>query len=232
LKPSNAKTLLFDLDGTLVDNFQALYRAYLHTAEQLGLKETVDFPTMRKLIGGSLSVTVPKLLGGDERVEEALKIFVDYFQTIMFEDLFLLPGAQWILESLKNKDYKLAVFTNKIAQNARSVCEHLQIAPYLDDIIGVGETPHRKPQPEFTRYALEHLKAEPETSLLIGDSPYDAEAAYSVNMPYGLVTTGTHTHDELVGLTPEPLGVFENLYTAGETLFNLDKPAPAHATLS
>jgi phosphoglycolate phosphatase len=77
------------------------------------------------------------------------------------------------------------------------VCDHLGITPLLGAIVGAKDTPWLKPQPEFAAHILKLLDAAPATALLIGDSPYDVQAAHNGGFPCWAVTTGTHTADEL-----------------------------------
>ena len=212
------KTVFFDLDGTLIDQFKPIYRSYLHALEELNL-EPVDYETVKQTVGGSVDVTMERLIG-PELAPRAVEIFLPYFNTIMFEDLIALPGAQEILEALRAKSKRLAVFTNKRGDAARATLEHLKLTPFLDEVIGANDTPWRKPQPEFSDYALEAMKTTPDESCLVGDSPFDLESASVVNMPCHLVATGTHDLDQLSGIGAD--SVHPNLFELADKCFGLD----------
>lgn len=189
------RTFLFDLDGTLIDHFGAIHRSHAHTMRQLGLPP----PTMeqvRSAVGGGLDVAIAKL-AGTERVEEALKIYRAYFATTMLDDVMLLPGARDLLESLHARGAKLAVFTNKHGPSSRTICEHLGITPLLDGIFGAVDTPWLKPQIEFALHVFKELDADAATTLLVGDSPWDVQAAKNGGFSSWCVTTGTHNATEL-----------------------------------
>jgi phosphoglycolate phosphatase len=64
-------------------------------------------------------------------------------------------------------------------------------------VLGAGDTAFRKPQREFSALALERIGAGPHETVLVGDSPYDIDAAHVVGMRCACVTTGTHTAEEL-----------------------------------
>ena len=188
-------TFLFDLDGTLVDHFGAIHRSHSHTMRQLGLPA----PTMtqvRAAVGGGLELAIERLIG-PARVAEALPIYRKYWDATMLDDVTLLPGARELLTTLHARGAKLAVFTNKVGGSSRIICDHLGIASLLSGIFGAKDTPWLKPQPEFAAYALTQLSATPATALLVGDSPFDVEAAHNGGFPCWCVTTGTHTATEL-----------------------------------
>ena len=86
--------------------------------EQLGL-EPVDYETVKRTVGGSVDVTMERLIG-PELAPRAVEIFLPYFDKIMFEDLVALPGAKEILEALQTQGKRLAVFTNKRGDAARA----------------------------------------------------------------------------------------------------------------
>lgn len=190
------ETFLFDLDGTLVDHFAAIHRAHTYTMRQLGLPP----PTMaqvRAAVGGGVELAVSRLVG-KERTAEALAIYRPYWDGTMLQDVILLPGARELLEALRARGAKLAVFTNKHGPSSRKICDHLGVTSLFDGIFGATDTPWLKPQPEFAKYALEKLSARPETALLVGDSPFDVEAARNGGFPSWCVTTGTHTEPQLL----------------------------------
>lgn len=189
------QTYFFDLDGTLIDHFGAIYRAHSHTLKTLGFPEPT-WEEVRSAVGGGLERAIGRLAGAD-RVEEALAIYRPYWTATMLNDVQLLPGARELLERLHAAGATLAVLTNKHGPSSRLVCDHLGITPLLRGIFGAADTLWLKPQPEFTRYALEQLGAEAATAMLVGDSPWDVEAARNLGFPSWCVTTGTHSAQEL-----------------------------------
>ncbi len=216
------QTILFDLDGTLIDHFTTIHRSVAHAQRQLNLPES-DYATVRATVGGSVPVTLERLLG-KEYVAAALPLFFSYFEGIMFEDVIALPGASWILESLKQKGYRLAVFTNKLGDHSRATLQHLGMDQYLDAIVGTGDTPYRKPEPEFTAHMLELMETSSDETLLIGDSPLDSSAAEVGGLKSYPVATGSHTTDELKEST-NAAGVYNDLYELGEAIFQLPRAA-------
>jgi phosphoglycolate phosphatase len=201
-------TLLLDLDGTLVDAFTTIHRSYVHVLPQLGL----PVPTMaqvRRAVGGGLEQAMRHFVPEDQ-VADAAKMHVEYTNRILLEDVKLFAGALELLEAERAAGVKLAVFTNKRGEHARLICAHLGVTPFLSGIFGAKDTAWLKPQPEFAAHVLKELSARPETTLLIGDSPFDVQAAHNGGFACWCVTTGTHDAAQLRAAKAD--AVFEDLY--------------------
>lgn len=193
------QTVLFDLDGTLLDHFSAIRRSHSHVRRHFGLPAATRDEVM-SAIGGGLPEALKKTLGPthEDRLEEALPIYRAYWDATMLDDAILLPGARELLEALQAADIQCAVFTNKHGPSARRVCSHLGLDPLVAAVIGATDTPWLKPQPEFTAHALQTLSAQASTTALVGDSPWDIDAARRGDLAGCFaVSTGTHTAQEL-----------------------------------
>src|SRR6185312_6260613 len=136
-------TILFDLDGTLVDAFTTIHRSYVHTLPQFGR----PIPTMaevRRAVGGGLANAMSHFLP-PEHIGDAMKVHLAYSQQILLEDVKPLVGAEMLLRTLHERGVKLAVYTNKLGEAARLICNHLSLTPYLHGVYGAGDTPWLKP---------------------------------------------------------------------------------------
>lgn len=193
------RTVLFDLDGTLLDHFSAIHRSHSHVRRHYGLPDATREEVMRA-VGGGLPAALTKTLGPAHAhlLEEALPIYREYWDRTMLDDVALFPGARELLVALNEAGARCAVFTNKHGPSARLVCSHLGIDGLLAGVFGATDTPWLKPQPEFTAYALEKLRADAASTALVGDSPWDVEAAKRAGLGGSfMVTTGTHSEAEL-----------------------------------
>lgn len=214
-------SVLIDLDGTLIDHFAAIHRTHSYTLSQLGLPA----PTMdqvRRAVGGGLEVAIQRLLGAQHLhlFERALPMYREYWANNMLYGVALLPGGRELLEAVKKTGGKSAIFTNKHGPSARTLMEHLGVASLLEGVFGALDTPWLKPDPEFTRHALSTLGADAGKTLLIGDSPYDVEAARKGGLVSACVTTGTHSEQELreAGAT----WVYPDLFAVGREVLGLE----------
>ncbi len=214
------RTVLFDLDGTLLDHFAAIHKSHVHTMRTLGLPE----PTMEQVhraVGGGLEVAIQRLLGEKNAalLEKALPIYRAYWDANMLHGVALLPGSRELLEALKTRGVRCAVFTNKHGPSARTLMDHLGVTHLLDAVFGAMDTPWFKPDPEFSTHALKTLGADPATTCMIGDSPYDIQAAHNGGFPCHCVTTGTHTAAQLTEARAD--SVHPDMTTLAHAIFAL-----------
>jgi len=195
VSPMRYRTVLFDLDGTLVDAFTTIHRSYVHTLPQFGYPA----PTMaevRAAVGGGLEQAIARFVP-PELVARVKAVHMEFSQRILLEDVTLLGGARELLESLNARGVACAVYTNKYGPSARRICAHLGVDPLLRAVYGAGDTAWLKPQREFTAHVLGALGADAATTCLVGDSPFDVEAALNGSLGFAGVTTGTHSAPEL-----------------------------------
>jgi phosphoglycolate phosphatase len=217
------RTVLFDLDGTLLDHFGAIHASHAYTLKKLGLPA----PTMAQVhraVGGGFEVAVKRMLGPENEalLPRAIEIYREAWAKNMFNGVTLLPGARGMLEALKARGVSCGVFTNKHGPSARDVCEHLGVSPLFDGIFGAFDTPWLKPDREFAQYVLKELNATADATCLIGDSPYDVEAARNGGFPCYCVATGTHDAEQLHAAGAA--GVYDDLIALGKAEFGVEQP--------
>lgn len=204
------RAILFDLDGTLIDQFQAIHKAFATTIERMGFPKP-SYEEVKKAVGGASESTMQKLIGV-KRAKEAVKILRPIFEKEMLNGLIALPGAYDILQYCKSREIKTAVLTNKYGPHARTVCSHLKFDQYLEFTIGADDTIWKKPDPNLTKFALDKIDCKREETIYVGDSPYDYQTAKNSSMRCILVPTGTHDENELLAL--ENNVVVENSLTS------------------
>jgi len=211
------RTVLFDLDGTLVDAFTTIHRAYCHTLPLFGYPAPTA-EQVRRAVGGGLENAMGRFVP-PELVAEACRVHVAYTERIQLEDPTVYPGGRELVAALHARGVKTAVLTNKIGDHARAVLAHLGLMPHLDLVLGARDCPWRKPAAEFTAEALRRLGSETATACLIGDSPFDLATARNAGLPCYCVTTGTHSADELRATGAAE--VFPDLRALGATVFGM-----------
>ncbi len=213
------RTVLFDLDGTLIDHFSAIHRCHVYAMTKLGLRPPT-LAEVRAAVGGGLDEAIAKL-AGREKVAAVLPLFLEHWNATNLDDVILLPGAKELLGALQAAGAKNAVLTNKRGYAAREVCTHLGLDPLLAGVFGAGDVAWIKPDARFVAHALAALGGEAATTVLVGDSPYDLATAQNAGLAFVAVTTGTHSAEELraAGAT----AVFADLAGAGRSLAGADQ---------
>lgn len=220
---TSIRSAFFDLDGTLVDNFTAVHKCCNLVESDLGLPLT-DYAKVRSIVGGSIVLTMQRLVR-EEFVPQAIELYRGYFSEYWAEGLFVMPGAEWLLAELRKRDIRTAVLTNKNEVSSVKIIEHLGLRGLVNDVIGTREEDAakglRKPYPAFARMAMDRLGCEAPSSLMVGDSPFDAETGLGVGMTVHLVATGTHSATELAPCGAH--GIHKDLFALGESVFGLTR---------
>lgn len=211
------RTVLFDLDGTLVDAFTTIHRAYCHTLPQFGLPAP-SAEQVRRAVGGGLENAMGHFVA-PALVAEACRLHVAYTEQIQLEDPTLYPGGRELVTALRAQGVRTGVLTNKIGDHARAILAHLGLAPQLDLVLGARDCPWRKPASEFTAEALRRLGAEARSTCLVGDSPFDLATAANAGMPCFCVTTGTH--DEAALRAAGATAVYPDLHALAAAVFGI-----------
>lgn len=217
------KGVLFDLDGTLVDNYSAIHITTCEAFKKFGIPE----PSREKIVktvGGSILITMQRLLTGTEFEKlytEVADYYMGIFQDYVFYDLRMMPYAEEVLKALKNKGVKLACFTNKQQDGANAILEKLDLLKYLDCVVATSLHSPRKPEKVYTQYALDTISLTAEETLVVGDSPFDYKAGKVCNVATALVATGGDEKQFLISECPDALGVFDNLSLLCENIFGV-----------
>jgi 2-phosphoglycolate phosphatase len=195
--------VIFDLDGTLIDSYQAIYLSFQYVYQRLGLAP-LSYEQVKKEIGLGLSKTFAHLLGED-RKEEALRLFLEKYLQIYPEKTFLLPGAREVLETLHRWEIRLAIATNKIGRISRSILQHFELDHLFDAMVGDEDVGQNKPHPEMLFLALEKMGLAKEFVVLVGDSLTDIVTAKNAGLRVFAVPTGVKKREELEKGEPDIL---------------------------
>lgn len=170
---SNITTILFDLDGTLIDTNELIISTYLHTLEKY-------FPGKytREDVLPFLGPTLHEVFGNMDpgRVEEMVLEYRTY--NLANHDALVkeFVGVMETIETLKKKGYKLAIVTTKREDVAFKGLRLMKLDPYFDVMIAYDHVKKVKPDPEPIFLALEKLGSKPEETLMVGDNFHDVLA--------------------------------------------------------
>ena len=197
------KTVIFDLDGTILDTLQDLKNAVNHGLNFYNLPEK-DLEFVRKAIGNGTTVLIkrctPSSLNDDERLK-VFNVFKTYYLEHYADYTKPYPGIKELLEKLHDK-VRLAVvsnkdndLTNKIIRKEFGNLFNIVQGSYLDH--------PKKPDPYLINKIIKENSINKEDCLYIGDTNVDKESATNAGLPYLLVSYGYRTKEELEKMCPE-----------------------------
>lgn len=199
--------ILIDMDGTLVDHSTTLTRCFQYACRELGFPEP-SHEKVKRSIGGSMPVTIQNFLP-PEQVEAGKELWRQRFEEIHLQGIRVMPGAEVLLDRCSELGITAAIFTNKTGRHTRAIIENEGLTGKLAFSLGAEDTSYRKPQPEYSAAALEELRLPGAEVAMIGDSPFDIDAAKAGGMTAFCVPTGSHTRKELEAAGADQ--VFESL---------------------
>jgi len=187
------KSIVFDLDGTLVDSAPDIHATAVKMLADEG-KAALDLETIRSFIGNG----IPKLV---ERVSKTcdldlsaenqtrlLKSFVKHYGDAPAEHSVVYPGVFELLDTLQAEGYALGVCTNKQEGLSNAVLEELGLAKYFPVVIGGDTLPVHKPDPEPLHHTFSALKSR--HKFYVGDSEVDADTAKAAGVMFAVYTQG------------------------------------------
>jgi phosphoglycolate phosphatase len=200
---TEVKGVIFDLDGTLVDSYQAIYLSFKYTYETMGLSP-LPYEAVKKAVGRGLGHTFQELLGA-ERVPQALSLFRQRYEEIFRAHTCLLPGARKVVEALHRQGIQLAVATNKLGRFSRAIFAHFGMEKLFAVIVGDGDVSQNKPDPEMLYYAMEKMGVEKGKTVFVGDSLIDIQTAKNAGLRIYAVSTGNTPREDLEKAQPTAL---------------------------
>ena len=193
-------TILFDLDGTLVDTAPDLMRAHNHVMEKFGYptKSTEEIRNLvgqgaGAMLGGSIWGQAKKEFGKvqDEKIKkEMVKDFVEFYGKNIVNESTLINGVKDFLIWCKKKKISMAVCTNKQEHLAIDLLKKIGIHDFFEYVAGHNTFEYCKPDPRHLTSVIEILGGDVNKSLMIGDSETDANAAKNAGIPVILLEDG------------------------------------------
>ena len=193
-------TILFDLDGTLVDTAPDLMRAHNHVMKKFGYP-TKSTEEIRNLVGQGAGAMLGRSIWGqakkefgkvqDEKIKSAMvKDFVDFYGKNIVNESTLINGVKEFLIWCKEKKISMAVCTNKQEHLAIDLLKKIGINDFFEYVAGHNTFDYCKPDPRHLTSVVEILDGDLKKTLMIGDSETDANAAKAAGIPVILLEDG------------------------------------------
>jgi phosphoglycolate phosphatase len=193
-------TVLFDLDGTLVDTAPDLMRAHNHVMKKFGYP-TKSTEEIRNLVGQGAGAMLGRSIWGQAKKEfgkvqnekikkEMVDAFVDYYGKNIINESTLINGVKEFLKWCKEKNISMAICTNKQEHLAIDLLKKIGIYDYFEYVAGSNTFDYCKPDPRHLTNVIEILGGEIKRSIMIGDSETDANAGKNAGIPVVLLEDG------------------------------------------
>ena len=193
-------TILFDLDGTLVDTAPDLMRAHNHVMKKFGYP-TKSTEEIRNLVGQGAGAMLGRSIWGQAKKEfgkvqdektkkEMIKDFTDFYGKNIVNESTLINGVKDFLIWSKKNNISMAVCTNKTDYLAVDLLKKIGIYDFFEYVAGHNTFDYCKPDPRHLTSVIEILQGDIKKSLMIGDSETDANAAKNAGIPVILMEDG------------------------------------------
>ncbi|MBW2645257.1 MAG: HAD-IA family hydrolase [Deltaproteobacteria bacterium] len=167
-------TIIFDLDGTLVDSIADIALAVNLMRKGLGLLPLPETEVISYVGDGSKKLVERSLRGESTKFVEGLKLFMKYYREHFLDQTRLMPGVVETLERFSDKN--LALVTNKMVAFTEEILNGLKIRDYFGLILGGDSTEKIKPDPEPILQVLEYFRTPSKRAVMIGDHYTDLKA--------------------------------------------------------
>ena len=196
------KLIIFDLDGTLVDAYQAVGQSVNYTLGRLGFAPRSHAEIKRSVGGGDRNLMVHFV--GERLADQALAIYRPHHTKALglSGGVRLLPGALGVLKFLKGKGYKLAISSNRPTKFTRIILKKLGALPLFNVVLCADKAPKPKPYPEILWAISKRLNLKNEEVLYVGDMTIDIHCAHRASIRMVAVSTGSSSKKELKDLKP------------------------------
>lgn len=175
---SKIRAVLLDIDGTLVDSNDAHARAWQQALARHG--QPVPFERLRELIGKGGDKLLAETVGIDKETPAGQAIDQQRAQLFLREHLPRLrplPGARELILRLRSQGLRLVVATSAKSGEMNALLELCGVRHYIDAHTSSDEAERSKPDPDIIQAALDKAAVPASAALMIGDTPYDVEAA-------------------------------------------------------
>ena len=193
-------TILFDLDGTLVDTAPDLMLAHNHVMKKFGYptKSTED---IRNLVGKGAGALIGRSIWGQAKKEfskvlddkikdEMVKEFVNFYGKNIINESTLINGVKEFLKWCKERNISMAVCTNKQEHLSNDLLKKIGIYDFFEYVAGSDTFDYCKPDPRHLTSVVEILDGDVKKTIMIGDSETDANAAKAAEITVILLENG------------------------------------------
>ena len=185
------ETILFDLDGTVVDSGAIILASMRHATREVLGRDYSDEELLQAVGGPGLEAQMSALAPHD--VDRLVDVYRAHNEPL-HDDLEACAGIEDVLVRLREEGRRLGLVTAKRRSTVELAFARVPIAHLFETVVGCDETEKQKPNPEPLLLAAERLGADPSDTAYVGDSPFDIRAAKAAGM-FAVAVTWGRIHD-------------------------------------
>ncbi len=177
-------TIVFDLDGTLLNTLEDLQDSVNFALERQGFPLR-DLNEIRSFVGNGIRLLMERAVPANidnDTFEICFKDFCDYYKIHMEDKTAPYDGINNMLTNIKKAGFKTAIVTNKADFAAQDLCKRM-FGENIDFVVGSSDDRPNKPAPDGVFYALEQLNSAIENTVFVGDADTDILTAKNANLP-------------------------------------------------
>ena len=186
-------TILFDLDGTLVDTAPDLMGAHNHVMKKFGYPQK-SLEDIKHIAGRGAWIMMQRTFRDeikDEKLKkEMVKEFIDYYAKNINKGSKPIKGVVKFLDWARSKQILMGVCTNKQERLAVDLLKKINLSQYFEYIAGCDTFDFNKPDPRHLTNVIDIIGGDINKSIMIGDSEVDSQSAYNAKIPFILVEEG------------------------------------------
>jgi phosphoglycolate phosphatase len=197
------RAVICDLDGTLVDSYQAITESVNSVRASLHLAPLSE-PEVRRHVGRGLMHLLGQVVPGTD-LEAAAARYREHHPTVLQSGTRLLPGVAETLALLKQAGLQLAVCSNKPGRFTRELLDVLGLTAFFAVVVGPEDASRLKPAPDMLLVALQRLGRAASDTLYVGDMVVDIQTARAVGVSVWVVPTGSDDRASLAAAQPDRL---------------------------
>lgn len=193
--------VILDVDGTLLLSNEAHARAFVDAGDELGF-EHPGFEPILRMIGMGGDKLIPRAFGFEEERDRGERLSTrkgEIFRERYLPELRPAPGARELLERLRSDGLRLVVATSADEEDLDGLLRQAGVKDLIEASTSSGQVDDSKPDPDVVEAALEQADAPAERVVMIGDTPYDVEAATRAGVAIIGVRCGGWSDEELRG---------------------------------
>lgn len=205
--------IVFDLDGTLIQSDKTIYHSALSALNELNIPYDFTETEFNSVIGHHFKDMFSSLRLGIKDLDEFINVYKSYYYKFIDLSVFY-PNVIEVLETLKKQNYKIALLTTKMQDQADRILSHFEIDKYFDLIMGRRKDIGHKPSPEPLQIICNELKTKPGNTIIVGDTDMDIQCGKNAGAFTCAVTFGYRNRDQLEKEEPDYIiDNMENLLT-------------------